>query len=111
MPASLPPPPEPLATGPTTLLPELPQGARCVGWVRIPLTLTSAPRAYLYAVPGGVPLWLVRLPSQDGAPRWCRLSRTEPVRWALASGLPKVARAALALLARAGHATSPPEGA
>lgn len=89
------------AVAETRWLPELPPGAEQVGWVRLPLTLTTAPRAYLYAIPGRPPIWYVRLPAQDGSPQWRLLSRTEPVRWAIASGLPRVARRALALLRRA----------
>ncbi len=80
--------------------PDLPDGARQVGWVRIPLALGTCPRAYLYELPGRPPVWFVRLPSGDGTPRWCALSPTEPVRWGMASHQPRVVRRALLLLRR-----------
>ena len=96
----------PPSSGNGRLSPSLPPGARWIGSVRIPLTLTSAPRAHLYAIPGRPPVWFVRLPSRDGTPVWRELSRTEPLRWALASRLPSVAREAARLLALAWLARS-----
>lgn len=80
---------------------ELPPGAQCRGEVRLPLTLTTAPVAHLITAPGVRPVWIVRLPEADGTPRWRQLSRTEPLRWAIASRLPEVARAVVASLRRA----------
>lgn len=76
----------------------LPAGSVCVGEVRIPLSLTVAPLAHLVLCPHRPPVWFVRLPSKEGLPIWRELSRSEPIRWAIASGLPGTARAAAELL-------------
>lgn len=84
---------------PDGVLQGLPPGARLVGRVRVPLTLTVAPWASLYRLHDGPPIWRVRLPTIEGAPVWRTLSRTEPIRWAIASRLPLLAREATRLLA------------
>jgi hypothetical protein len=81
--------------------PELPPGARCQGRVRIPLTLHLQPWARLYALHDGELAWWVRLPDAEGAPRWRRLPRDEPLRFALASGLPELAGEVRRLIAHA----------
>ena len=79
--------------------PPIPEGARILGSVRVPLTLTTAPRAYLVVTGTGRPVWWVRLPAGDGTPQWRMLSRTEPLRWAWACRLPGLAREITRLLA------------
>ncbi len=76
----------------------LPAGSVCLGGVRIPLSLTVAPLAHLVLSPHRPPVWYVRLPSREGLPIWRELSRCEPIRWAIASGLPGIARVAAELL-------------